>query len=325
MKINNIIKLTKKYYDYFININESINYQYIDNKNLLNKYIHEINNTRFSNNINITKYVNKCNKIFYINYNNINIFVYCYNYIDCYNFNKFIKIIKRLAIIDKIYNLNKNFNIHVSLSNYPRFLPSKKEIFDSKHVNGGFTIPDGNNIYIFRKDEYSKVIIHEFIHHIHIINDSLFNLNQYHIKLLKKKFDISNETSLLPAEGVVEFWTTIYNTIFISIEYNFSFKLLIKKEIDFSIYQIFKIINNYKYPIWQETTNVFSYFFIKTILLVNYNKFLELNLPYNHTEFINYIFDNYDLIKYKKYFDKIKNNFNYKSNKSLDFLIFSKF
>ena len=325
MKINNIIKLIKKKYHDFININESIKYHYIDNKYLLNKYTNEINNTRFSNNINITKYVNKCNKIFYMNYNNINIFIYCHNYIDCFNFNKFIKIIKRLSIINKIYNLDKIFNIHISLSNYPRFLPNKKEIFNSKHVNGGFTIPHGNDIYIFRKDEYSKVIIHEFIHHINIINDSIFNLNQYHINLLKKKFNISNQTILLPAEGVVEFWTTIYNTIFISIEYNFSFKLLIKKEIDFSIYQIFKIINNYKYPIWQETTNVFSYFFIKTILLVNYNKFLELNLPYNHTEFINYIFDNYDLIKYKKYFDKIKNNFNYKSNKSLDFLIFSNF
>lgn len=325
MKINNIIKLTKKNYDDFINIIESINYHYIDNKYLLNKYIDEINDTRFSNNINITKHVNKCNKIFYINYNNINIFVYCYNYIDCFNFNKFIKIIKRLAIINKIYNLDKIFNIHISLPNYPRFLPSKKENFDSKHVNGGFTIPDGNNIYIFRKDEYSKVIIHEFIHHINIINNSLFNLNQYHINLLKKKFNISNQTLLLPAEGVVEFWTTIYNTIFISIEYNFSFKLLIKKEIDFSIYQIFKIINNYKSPIWKEGTNVFSYFFIKTILLFNYNKFLQLKLPYDHTEFINYIFDNFDLIKYKKYFNKIKNNFNYKSNKSLDFLIFSKF
>lgn len=325
MKINKIINLSKKYYKDFTNINDNINFHYINNYNLLNNYKYEINNTKFSNNYNITNHVNKCNKILHIYYENINIYFYSYKNIDDINLKKFFKIIKRLLILNKFFYITKIINIHISFPNFPRFLPNKNKFFDSIHVNGGFTIPSGNNIYIYRKDEYSKVILHEYIHHINIINDSLFTLNNYHITLLKKKFNISNCTQLLPAEGVVEFWTTIFNTIFISVEYNFSFKLLIRKEIDFSINQIFKIINNYKHPIWKETTNVFSYFFIKTILLFNYNKFLLLNMPYNHKKFIDFIFNNISFIKYKKYYKKIKNNFNYKSKKSLDFLIFSSF
>ena len=121
-------------------------------------------------------------------------------------------------------------------------MPNKHCIFDSINFNGGFTNVKSNDIYIHRNCEYSKVILHELFHHVNIINDSTMNIYYDDINKIKKFFNISEDTVLLPNESIIEFWATIYNLIFISCEYNIDFELLYKKELEFSYNQFLKIL-----------------------------------------------------------------------------------
>ena len=137
-------------------------------------------------------------------------------------------------ILSQIYNIDKKITFHLALCSFKRYMPNKNCIFDTINFNGGFTNINGNDIYIHRNCEYSKVILHELFHHVNIINDSTITINNYDINKIKKNFNISSHTILLPNESIIEFWATIYNLIFISCEYNINFELLYKKELDFS-------------------------------------------------------------------------------------------
>ena len=45
----------------------------------------------------------------------------------------------------------------------------------SENINSGFTYVNRNDIYIFRKEEFPKVILHELIHHDLNIHQDNFN------------------------------------------------------------------------------------------------------------------------------------------------------
>ena len=327
MKINQLINDLKKYYNKFDLIYENIKIDYLDNNNSLtfiNNYYNIISKSKYSNINEIKDYILKCNKVIIINStnSNINFYIYFNNNLKESDINKLFKLYKRVNIIYDMHKLNKNLNFHITLCPLPRILPKKNEIFEAKHVNGGITNPVLNDIYIFRKDEYIKVVLHELIHHIPIIDNVYFDLKQ--INNLKKNFNISNNTDILPNEAIVEFWATLYNLIFISIEYSISFSLLIKKEISFSLCQYKKIINIYKNE-WYEKTNVFCYIIFKLILLLNYKKFLLFNLPYNNDNLINFIINKYDKKKLLKLEKKNNNIYNYKYKNSLDIMLLSSF
>lgn len=327
MKINQLINDLKKNYNKFDLIYENIKIDYLDNNNSLtfiNNYYNIISKSKYSNINEIKDYILKCNKVIIINStnSNINFYIYFNNNLKQSDINKLFKLYKRVNIIYNIHKLNKNLNFHITLCPLSRILPKNNEIFEPKHVNGGVTNPVSNDIYIFRKDEYIKVVLHELIHHIPIIDSVYFDLKQ--INKLKKNFNISDNTDILPNEAIVEFWATIYNLIFISIEYSISFELLIKKEISFSLCQYKKIINIYKNE-WYEKTNVFCYIILKLILLLNYKTFLLFNLPYNNDNFINFIINKYDKKKLLKLEKKNNNIYNYKSKNSLDIMLLSSF
>lgn len=325
MKINTLINNIKNLYNY-INIDD-IYIELINNQLLLEKYINNALSTKYGNIKDVINNLKKTKYIYHIYLNNININLYVYSTkkLDTFNYIKLLKVYKRISIIYKYYNLNKNINIHLSFWNKPRTFP-KNDFFRSKNINGGFTDFLSNDIYIFRKDEYPKVILHEFIHHIDILNMSIINISTYNKKKIKNFFNIHENCNFIPVEAIIEFWCHIYNTIFISIEYNIPFKLLFNKELNFTLFQYNKIMNNYKFiNKWYEETNVFSYFIIKLILLINYKKFFKLNIPYNENIFVDFIMNNYNYKNYLKLLKKYNNHFLYLSNNSMNFMLFSNF
>ena len=326
MKINNIIYSIKKLYN-IIDIDE-INYELINyNSELLQKFINVTKTTKFANIPEIINYLEKSKNIYHIFLNdfNINLYIYSSVKLETFNFIKLLKLYKRILIIYKYYNLKKTINIHLTFWNKPRSLP-KNDIFRPIHINGGFTNINGNDIYIYRKEEYSKVVLHEFIHHIDKLNLSIYNISSNNIFKLKNFFNIHNNCHLEPVEAIIEFWSFIYNTIFISIEYSIPFKLLFKKELDFTLFQYNKLINNYKFiNQWTEDTNIFSYIIIKLILLVNCKNFLKLSIPYNENIFVDFILNNYNHDNYLKLLKKNNNNFSYLSKNSMKFMLFSNF
>lgn len=302
------------------NILDDINIDNIDindSKILVNNFYQECLSSKFGNINKILNYIKNCNKVIKIySKQNKNICFYLYSNNNDNSLFKLIKIYRRVLILNNIYNINKNLNFHLALCKLKRFMPNKKEIFDCINFNGGFTTLTGNDIYIHRNCEYSKVILHELIHHIGIINDTTIKFDNNDIIKLKNKFNISIDTVLLPNESIIEFWATLYNLIFISNEYNINFDLLYKKELNFSYNQFLKIINHNDNKEWFEKTNIYCYFIFKYILLKNYKKFLAIKLPYNQKEFIDFLINNAKTIK-------ITNK--YKRNKNLNAMIFSSF
>tara|TARA_B110000093_G_scaffold35434_1_gene36919 strand:- start:232 stop:1188 length:957 start_codon:yes stop_codon:yes gene_type:complete len=298
---------------------DSININYItynDAKLLINNFYEECINSKFGNANKILNYIKKSDKIIKISSNKTNICFYLYCKKNTNSIFKLIKIFRRVLILSQIYNINKNINFHLALCNFKRYMPNKNNIFDCINFNGGFTNILGNDIYIYRSCEYSKVILHEFLHHVNIINDSTMTIHNNDMNKIKTFFNISINTILLPNESIIEFWATVYNLIFISYEYNINFDLLYKKELDFSYNQFLKILNHKKNNQWYEKTNIFCYFILKFILLKNYKKFLKVKLPYNSKEFIDFLINNSKNIK-------LTNNYN--KNKNLNAMIFSSF
>ena len=292
-----------------IDITYSLNYNktYLNNKCFGAKY-------SFNE---LISYINKCNYVCVIKseLSNIKFNIY-YSKFSELNIIKFTKIYKRIIILSNLYNLNKIINFNIILSPFKRYFPNENEILDSRHINGGFTYLNSNDIFIIRKDECSKVMLHEFIHHIAIINDISFTNDE--IIKLKYTFNLSKYLNLIPNESVVEFWATIYQIIFVSIDYDISYKLVLDKEIGHSISLCNRLLNNNK-KYWYEETNAYSYIVFKLIFLLNYNKFLNIyTLPYSSSSITNF------LIKNKKTIDKNSNIINYNKN-SLNLMIFGSY
>lgn len=328
--INDIYKISKKYYNFIDNNNlyNSLNIDYLNNNST---YINDFKDIMINNNFINNKFLNYFNNIKYVFkinsdlHNNISFYIYNDKKLNQFQITKLIKIYKRIIILKLIYNINNFIDFHISFAPFSRFIPNNNDYFTPININGGFTFSNNNQIYVYRNDEYGKVIIHEFLHKINIINNSLDNLSNNDINILKKTLNISNNSTFNPVESVIEFWATIYNLIFISIEFSIPINSLINKEISFSFNQYFKIIkyHNFYNKLWYEKTNVFSYIILKLIILINFKEFLKFKLPYSHKFFIDFIINNFNKFKKIKY-NNI-NNFNFTKNKSLDFMLFSSF
>ena len=169
------------------------------------------------------------------------------------------------------------------------------------HVNTGYTAPHKGNsdIVIYRKEEWYKVFIHEYVHNHHL---DFSHLDLPFMKLSKKIYNINND--ILFSEAMAEIWALSINILMISylfkkynmfpelhkiIPQNHSrlgvgdiFQYLLNTEIYFSIIQTKKILKYLNTPystlfdksksinIHNENTNICSYYFIKTIYLYFY-------------------------------------------------------
>jgi len=194
--------------------------------------------------------------------------------------------------INKFFNINKHFDIYIILSPFKRFFPkSHCAKITADNINGGFTNINNKEIFILRLEEYQKVILHEIMHHSYINN---MNWNKNNINLLKTHFKISNNTWLEPNEAIIELYATILNSLFVSIKYNIPFKIILNKELEYSL-QLCQNIKDkhYTMKLWHEDTNAYCYIIFKTILLKNYNK-LKINIPYD-TNYITAFLINNDI------------------------------
>ena len=195
------------------------------------------------------------------------------------------RVIKRLFIVSKIFNINKKIVYWLIPTNSNRWFP-KKSVIMPKHINGGFTyITNTNNvnIYIYRREEFPKVMIHELMHHSYLDTSYLSNTHEYKDTLDKMKHicNISKDTLFLPNEGIIEAWALILQSLFISYEYNIPFKLIIDIEKKWSIKQTSRILYH-KYHnlnnIWKEDTNSYCYIVLKTFLINNVTNFIYHSL-----------------------------------------------
>jgi hypothetical protein len=173
-----------------------------------------------------------------------------------------------------------------------RYMPSKKDdVIDAVNMNGGYTYINKNNIYIIRKEDYAKVMLHELLHHNTSMNYEDWDASN--IRRLKEHFKIYEEMLLLPNEAIIETYACILNTIFYSIETPFGVETAtnslsenLKRDQEHSLCLAKRIIDKQDGRdggVWNEKTHSFCYIVFKTILYVYFNQFLKIYRYQNDT------------------------------------------
>lgn len=287
-----------------IEINNHITNFYLKLKNIdVNNFdINFVEDSYKKNNIEKSKYIPET--IFrFINNNksiktSLNIMIDKCNYtINLYFFEKdrdiikiyknIFKIITFLSMFKKNIHKNTNYQIDIYFTNFKKEIDFRNNIIDSFNVNTGLTTSYYNNfskITIYRQEEWFKVLIHELIHAFNFD----FRENYDAFKELKKYYDIDSDFNL--NESYVEFWARLINVIYFceikSInreKFDNNFKKYFKKEILHSIDSGLKILSlisihndNYK-----ENSNVFAYYIITSLLIINYKNFINWCYSYN--------------------------------------------
>jgi len=177
---------------------------------------------------------------------------------------------------------------------------SNIDVLDKIHVNTAFTqtCQRDAEIIVFRKEEWFKVFIHETFHTF-ALDFSSMDTTSCDISILKT-FEVKSEVNLY--EAYSEFWAEILNALFcsfhslhdkedselflsncdffINVERTYSFFQLVKT-LDFmkltykNLYSKSKQDKELRSAYYKEKTNVLSYYIIKTILINNYQLFLN--------------------------------------------------
>jgi len=221
------------------------------------------------------------------------------------NYNRYVdSILTWLFLLDRYGGktcASSSLSLYFYFTSLKKQLPkSSIDVLDKIHVNTAFTqtCQRDAEIIVFRKEEWFKVFLHETFHTFALdfsgMDNASCNLN------ILKTFDVQSEVNLY--EAYTEFWAEILNAVFcsfhslhekedtklflmncdffINVERTYSFFQLVKT-LDFmkltykNLYSKNKRDTELRSTYYKEKTNVLSYYIIKTILINNYQLFLN--------------------------------------------------
>jgi hypothetical protein len=194
-----------------------------------------------------------------------------------------------VRLFQKLYS-TKNVIVSIALTTQKRVLTNP--IIESVNVNGGQT--DLVEIEIFRKEEVVKVLMHELCHFFKL---DCGNINDKQEPIMSK-FNIKTPNYLSVQEAFTEYLAILHHIALISYYTNQSIRLIYHYEKIFSLFQICKILNHYKFKQFEDLyknemiqgTNVFSYYIIKFFILYTLDNRCSIKN-------LKQILDNQDIIK----------------------------
>lgn len=213
----------------------------------------------------------------------------------------------RIKTILSMFHVNKPIQIVL----LPITVTRKKPTFDKEpispyHINGAYTYISNGIIYVYRVEEWTKVVLHEILHNVSQLQNISWIPNQ--IDMLYKTFNIDNDgcpndckTVLEPTESIIEAWAIFLHTVFLSIETGKEFHVLFEKELKWNDQQIKWILKKQIKlgGIWHESTHAFSYIVLRGILLHNLENFVSMKLPYKSDKIISLLIKNWNILKSK--------------------------
>lgn len=210
-------------------------------------------------------------------------------FIKC-NEHKLVKILNRLPtllkMINYINNENHKLNIYLILTNLKKNINDKDNKLAAKEINSGYSDIRKKYIFIWREEEFEKVLFHELIH----------LLNKDHREEIYD-YDRFNDKSFF--EALTDTKAIYYNIIYLSILTKEDIYKLLNIELNFIINQA-NYMDNLLNDKYKEISPVTSYYIIKSkifkYLLSNkmneelYHKLFTLNIHGN--DLINTIYNN---------------------------------
>jgi len=180
------------------------------------------------------------------------------------------------------------------------------EILDESHVNTAFTrtCPTISEIVVFRKEEWFKVFIHETFHNFGMDFSDMDSTGV--TKKMLSLFPVASEVNMF--ESYTEFWARIMNAVFCSYintkkkgnidEFLSHATMFINFERSYALFQMVKVLNfmdldytdlfsntqharQLRATMYKEKTSVLSYYVLTSILINNYQDFLEWCVDHN--------------------------------------------
>jgi hypothetical protein len=328
----------------------------------------------------IKKNLNNCKIVSYENTINNKKFVFEFIIYDKMNIQNLDNIVKNMLIfLQVLIKISKNLNNEINkcskdgisitffLTPFLKKLNitnnKNKEVLGVTNVNSGFnyTCVSSGLIFIYRKEDFFKVFVHESIHGYGIDTalHNNFNKNKNYNKFLNLfAFANKHHTNIGINEALTEFWTSLLYLCVNSYQdsknlhsFIYNFERLYKLELVHALYQISKILeyNNLTYNTfinnsnsnsnYRENSHIFSYFIVKTLMLINNEHMLNsqlfelnniskleniknntsINIKLKHDDIsVNKLFSN--LYEYAKdpFFIKIMNNVEIEHRKHLN-------
>jgi hypothetical protein len=256
---------------------------------ILTKYLQQTNDKDHLDFSFVTHYLSICKYFYHINYQRLQCFILSAKPLIAKDKHKIYNTIIRIVTVMQLYNMYKPMNFYIIMDPRKRQLPSQGPI-NAEHINGGFTYISSNNVFIIRKEEYEKVVIHELLHHNRYIhNDNYTSLN---IQRLKNVFNIDEKCNLNPNEAVIEVLACMINTVFYALDGDKNilyFKTLLRDDCHHSHVISKKILDIQKNKKWFEKTNAYSYCIFKTILYKHFDKFIKDFQYDNHDKMTDFL------------------------------------
>jgi hypothetical protein len=238
------------------------------------------------------EYFDKCNYAYHITYKNINFYTLSDKAITIKAREHLFNSIYRVFLIKKLFNIKptQDFNYYILLNPMKRKLPNKKgDSIGAININGGFTYLNSNNVYIVRKEDYEKVILHELLHHHDIHFEGWTNAN---IKRIKNMCGIAEKQYLLPNEAIIETYAIILNTVFYCIEHNMTFtdfKKTLAKDKEHNIAIAKKILDKQGNNKWYEKTHSYCYIVLRAIFYIYFKEFVRIYRYNNDDDITSFI------------------------------------
>ena len=216
------------------------------------------------------------------------------------------KIVKRCFILSLFEENPKQIHIEfIGTDNVKRLPPKTSDkLLGPREINSGSTsFGIVNEISIWREEECKKLIIHELIHYLDLDFRTMNNQ-------IYRDFNIAPDIEIRLYEAYTEVWANVINCFTCVFECcakydstaNFKkVKECLMYERKFACFQVAKILNHFGFTNiaeflkpydgdnkFKQTTSVFSYFFVKGLLLFNLDKLINLMVSVqNKTHHIN--------------------------------------
>lgn len=205
------------------------------------------------------------------------------------------------SFLTKNTKCSKEVNIYLYLTHHSKFLPNNhRKKIDQLCANTAFTtgcVMAETNIHIYREEEWFKVLIHETFHNLGL--DFIDLDSQSANKEILSLFPV-NVTDLRIYETYAELWAEIMNILFIVflsdppkkkgrlplVKWIGMIEKIMETEMEFTVFQVKKVLNHSKLKytdlfllekakIYQEDTQIFAYFILKSIWMIHLNTFIE--------------------------------------------------
>lgn len=241
----------------------------------------------------VKSYLIKCKYYYHILTDLFSCFVISMSALSKKDLNNLFKTVSRIQTVIRLYNMNnKLFRFFIVMNPSKRYMPASGMV-KTKNINGGFTYINGRDIFIIRKEDYEKVVLHELLHHNTIIHNE--NWKSINIARLKDYFHIHPSYQLIPNEAVIETIACLLHICFVTIEKKDTFRHIYSLEKKHSIQTAKKIIQYQNNKLWNEETNAYAYTVLKNILFCNFDKFLKIFdfKHYNDDIITGFMIDNY--------------------------------